>query len=81
MLTKFTVDKNLAKDEYWFHPKKGITVNIAEIADTMTDAEAEIFMRGGCKAITKVEDTPTVIALATIADDADTSESTKSKKK
>lgn len=81
MLSKFKVDKELAKNEHWFHPKKGITVNIAEIADTMTDAEAEIFMRGGCKAITKIEDTHTPITMATIADDADTSESTKSKKK
>lgn len=80
MLIKFKVDKELAKDEHWFHPKKGITVNIAAIADTMTDAEAEIFMRGGCKAITKVEDT-TSVTLAAISDDADTSESTKSKKK
>lgn len=80
MLLKFKVDKELAKNEHWFHPKKGITVNIAEIADTMTDAEAEIFMRGGCKAITKVEEAIPV-TLATIADDADNSESTKFKKK
>lgn len=54
-LTKYQVDKTLAKDESWFHPLKGHTVNIAEIADTMTDQEAEIFFNGGCKAISLVE--------------------------
>jgi len=60
MLTKFKVDKEAAKTETWFHPIKGRTVCIADIVDTMTDAEAEIFYNGGCKAITKVEDTAKV---------------------
>lgn len=68
MLKNFRItDMEAAKKETWFHPTKGRTVCIADIAETMTDAEAEMFMKGGCKVIVKVEDT-TKGALAKEAD-------------
>lgn len=58
MLKNFKItDMEAAKNETWFHPTKGRTVCIANIAETMTDAEAEMFMKGGCKVIVRVEDT------------------------
>lgn len=54
-MQKYKVNLDTAKDENWFHPQKGRTVNIAQIAGTMTDEEAEMFYKGGCKAISPIE--------------------------
>ncbi|WP_273215542.1 hypothetical protein [Runella zeae] len=58
MLIKYKIDKEAAKKETWFHPLQGRTVCIADIADKMTDEEAEIFYKGGCKAIEKLPELP-----------------------
>lgn len=61
-LTKFRItDMEAAKKETWFHPHKGRVVCIADIAETMTDAEAEIFHRGGCTVIEKLPETAVAV--------------------
>lgn len=81
-VTRFKIDKEAAKNETWFHPTKGRTVCIADIADTMTDTEAEIFFKGGCKAITEIEANDTIATMATPAENTDASaEVAKQKKK
>lgn len=58
LLTKYRItDIEAAKKETWFHPIKGRTVCIADIANTMTDDEAKIFHDGGCPVIEKLPET------------------------
>ncbi|WP_428657564.1 hypothetical protein [Runella sp.] len=62
-LTKYRItDMEAAKKETWFHPIKGRTVCIADIAETMTDTEAEIFHRGGCTVIEKLPEAALTVA-------------------